>query len=117
MSDSYIHLYGGAALECMIINQRGRVAIGGPALGFRFEMALLYAFRLHAEQCRKGSNTPYFAHLLALLRRSSRPEAMRIREMDIGSLIVLVDELGEVVTRIERLAKEQRRTRTNYSAG
>jgi (p)ppGpp synthase/HD superfamily hydrolase len=32
----------------------------------RFEEALVYAFRLHAEQVRKGSQTPYVAHLLGV---------------------------------------------------
>ena len=30
----------------------------------RFEEALVYAFRLHAQQRRKGSGIPYFSHLL-----------------------------------------------------
>jgi (p)ppGpp synthase/HD superfamily hydrolase len=50
----------------MIINERGRVNFGGRQLGFRFETALLYAARLHAEQTRKGSNTPYIGHLLGV---------------------------------------------------
>jgi GTP pyrophosphokinase len=32
----------------------------------RFRDALLYAAQLHAEQTRKGSGTPYIAHLLAV---------------------------------------------------
>ena len=32
----------------------------------RFEEALIYATRLHAAQVRKGSNTPYIAHLLGV---------------------------------------------------
>ncbi len=32
----------------------------------RFEQALVYATRLHAEQRRKGTNVPYVAHLLAV---------------------------------------------------
>jgi (p)ppGpp synthase/HD superfamily hydrolase len=32
----------------------------------RFEEALLYATRLHAEQTRKGSDIPYVAHLMAV---------------------------------------------------
>src|SRR5947199_8691848 len=32
----------------------------------RFEEALIYATRLHASQSRKGSTTPYIAHLLAV---------------------------------------------------
>jgi GTP pyrophosphokinase len=35
-------------------------------LGRRFEDALLYALELHAEQKRKGSQTPYVAHLLSV---------------------------------------------------
>ena len=35
-------------------------------LGFRFETALLYAARLHADQTRKGSNTPYLGHLVGV---------------------------------------------------
>ncbi len=36
------------------------------ALGTRFEHALVYAARLHADQVRKGSQVPYIAHLLAV---------------------------------------------------
>lgn len=32
----------------------------------RFEAALVYAFRLHREQLRKKSQTPYIAHLLSV---------------------------------------------------
>ena len=32
----------------------------------RFEDALIYALRLHAGQVRKGSETPYFAHLMSV---------------------------------------------------
>src|SRR4051794_14565870 len=32
----------------------------------RFEDALVYATRLHAQQVRKGSGVPYIAHLLAV---------------------------------------------------
>src|SRR5437868_4321778 len=35
-------------------------------LGFRFEMALVYAFQLHIEQTRKGGEIPYVAHLLGV---------------------------------------------------
>lgn len=35
-------------------------------LGFRFEMALLYAFQLHAGQMRKGGPVPYIGHLLGV---------------------------------------------------
>lgn len=35
-------------------------------LGDRFERALIYATRLHREQRRKGSGTPYAAHLLGV---------------------------------------------------
>src|SRR5256885_8733101 len=34
----------------------------------RFEEALTYAARLHSTQVRKGSNTPYIAHLLGVNR-------------------------------------------------
>jgi (p)ppGpp synthase/HD superfamily hydrolase len=38
-----------------------------PSAGsFRFEAALLYAALLHADQKRKGSDTPYIAHLLGV---------------------------------------------------
>jgi GTP pyrophosphokinase len=37
-----------------------------PVLTARFEQALVYASRLHATQLRKGSATPYVAHLLAV---------------------------------------------------
>jgi (p)ppGpp synthase/HD superfamily hydrolase len=49
----------------MHIDRRGRVS-PEERLGFRFEMALLYAFRLHAGQRRKGSNVPYIGHLLGV---------------------------------------------------
>ncbi len=35
-------------------------------LSSRFEEALLFAARLHAEQARKGSGVPYVSHLLAV---------------------------------------------------
>jgi (p)ppGpp synthase/HD superfamily hydrolase len=35
-------------------------------LGFRFEMALLYAFQLHSTQTRKGGSIPYIGHLLGV---------------------------------------------------
>ena len=35
-------------------------------LGARFEAALVYAAQLHRRQARKGSRTPYIAHLLAV---------------------------------------------------
>src|SRR6266480_4106714 len=35
-------------------------------IGDRFERALVYATRLHREQRRKGSGTPYAAHLLGV---------------------------------------------------
>ena len=34
--------------------------------GEKFEKALLYAARLHRDQTRKGTDTPYVAHLLAV---------------------------------------------------
>ena len=34
--------------------------------GERFEEALLYAARLHRDQTRKGTGTPYVTHLLAV---------------------------------------------------
>src|SRR3954469_13323333 len=37
-----------------------------PFLTERFEDALVYATRLHATQCRKGTKTPYVAPLLAV---------------------------------------------------
>jgi (p)ppGpp synthase/HD superfamily hydrolase len=37
-----------------------------PRLTARFERALVYAFQLHRRQTRKGSHTPYIAHLLAV---------------------------------------------------
>jgi (p)ppGpp synthase/HD superfamily hydrolase len=39
-----------------------------PARAFssRFEEALVYAYRLHANQIRKGTNIPYISHLLAV---------------------------------------------------
>jgi len=36
------------------------------SLSTRFEEALIYAVRLHAHQTRKGTGTPYVAHLLAV---------------------------------------------------
>jgi (p)ppGpp synthase/HD superfamily hydrolase len=35
-------------------------------LGQRFEEALVLAYRLHADQSRKGADTPYIAHCLAV---------------------------------------------------
>ena len=35
-------------------------------LSDRFEQAISYAFQLHRRQSRKGSRTPYFAHLMAV---------------------------------------------------
>jgi (p)ppGpp synthase/HD superfamily hydrolase len=35
-------------------------------LGFRFEMALVYAFQLHGAQTRKGGSIPYIGHLLGV---------------------------------------------------
>lgn len=37
-----------------------------PLLTSRFEEALVYAARLHANQVRKGSDVPYISHLLAV---------------------------------------------------
>ncbi len=37
-----------------------------PRLSARFERALVYAFQLHRNQTRKGTNTPYIAHLLGV---------------------------------------------------
>lgn len=37
-----------------------------PRLGKRFAEALAYAADLHADQVRRGTNIPYFAHLLAV---------------------------------------------------
>ena len=34
--------------------------------GEKFERALLYASRLHKDQVRKGTSTPYITHLLAV---------------------------------------------------
>src|ERR671932_1976061 len=34
--------------------------------GEKFEKALLYAARLHRDQTRKGTGTPYITHLLAV---------------------------------------------------
>src|SRR5947209_17690950 len=48
----------------MTVTQRGKPS--ERLLGFRFEMALLYAFRLHAEQTRKGGTVPYIGHLLGV---------------------------------------------------
>jgi len=50
----------------MIINERGRATFNEQRLGFRFETALLYAARLHANQARKGGHTPYIGHLLGV---------------------------------------------------
>lgn len=37
-----------------------------PQLSTRFEAALVYATRLHANQVRKGSGVPYISHLLSV---------------------------------------------------
>jgi (p)ppGpp synthase/HD superfamily hydrolase len=39
---------------------------GSGRLSTRFEDALVYAIRLHADQFRKGGNVPYATHLLAV---------------------------------------------------
>ncbi len=39
---------------------------GGLVLGARFEQALVYATRIHRGQRRKGTATPYVAHLLGV---------------------------------------------------
>jgi GTP pyrophosphokinase len=41
-------------------------ALSGAILSERFDEALLFAARIHREQRRKGSETPYIAHLLAV---------------------------------------------------
>ena len=38
-----------------------------PILSQRFEDALIYAAKLHAQQIRKGSMVPYIAHLMAVV--------------------------------------------------
>jgi len=42
------------------------VDVDNDLLTHRFEAALIYALRLHADQTRKGSATPYFAHLMSV---------------------------------------------------
>ena len=42
------------------------VDVDNDLLTQRFEDALIYALRLHADQTRKGSATPYFAHLMSV---------------------------------------------------
>jgi len=42
------------------------VSTGAPPYGARFADALQYAWEIHRHQRRKGSGTPYFAHLLAV---------------------------------------------------
>lgn len=37
-----------------------------PLLTERFEQALIYAFRLHAHQLRKGGKIPYISHLMSV---------------------------------------------------
>lgn len=37
-----------------------------PKLGRRFEQALVFAFRKHASQLKKGTKVPYIAHLLGV---------------------------------------------------
>src|SRR5688500_10681797 len=57
-----------AARYCRIRNrgrQREKESNHMP-LSSRFEEALLFATRLHADQVRKGSRVPYVAHLLAV---------------------------------------------------
>ncbi|TFI52648.1 HD domain-containing protein [Mastigocladus laminosus UU774] len=41
-------------------------ALEKPQLTSRFELALVYATRLHAHQVRKGSEIPYISHLLSV---------------------------------------------------
>src|SRR5947209_10902406 len=49
-----------------VINRDGSTRNEGQTLGLRFEMALLYACRLHAQQRRKGGDIPYIGHLLGV---------------------------------------------------
>jgi (p)ppGpp synthase/HD superfamily hydrolase len=42
------------------------VTAGRPRLSARFEQAFAYACHLHASQTRKGSRTPYIAHLMGV---------------------------------------------------
>ena len=66
----------------------------------RFEDALIYAARLHSAQVRKGTNTPYLAHLLgvasiALENRADEDEAIAALLHD------AVEDQGGAVTREE----------------
>jgi len=47
-------------------NNPQHLAVNTQKLSARFEEALVFATRLHAHQLRKGSQTPYVAHLLAV---------------------------------------------------
>src|SRR5579859_1041208 len=40
--------------------------IGARIVGVRFEDALVFAAKLHVQQCRNGGNVPYVAHLLSV---------------------------------------------------
>jgi (p)ppGpp synthase/HD superfamily hydrolase len=40
--------------------------IDHPLLTQRFEQAFVYAFQLHAHQCRKGGTIPYISHLISV---------------------------------------------------
>jgi GTP pyrophosphokinase len=69
-------------------------------LSDRFDAALVYASQLHREQLRKGSDTPYVAHLLGVA--SLVLEAGGTEEETIGALLHdAVEDQGGAPTREE----------------
>jgi (p)ppGpp synthase/HD superfamily hydrolase len=73
-----------------------------PSLGFRFEMALVYAFQLHARQTRKGGTIPYIGHLLGVT--STVIEAGGDEDLAIAALLHdTVEDQGVALQEIETL--------------
>jgi (p)ppGpp synthase/HD superfamily hydrolase len=73
-----------------------------PALGFRFEMALVYAFHLHGRQTRKGGTIPYIGHLLGVA--STVIEAGGDEDLAIAALLHdTVEDQGVTLQEIDTL--------------
>lgn len=71
-----------------------------PTLSQKFELALMYATRLHADQIRKVDGTPYIAHLLsvaAMVLEAGGSEAEAIA----GLLHDSLEDQGSAQTRAE----------------
>jgi (p)ppGpp synthase/HD superfamily hydrolase len=66
-----------------------------PPLSPRFDEALAYAIQLHRDQRRKGTDTPYAAHLLAVCALVMEDEAAGEDEMIAALLHDAVEDQGE----------------------